>query len=281
MKDVQDVLDSAMELGEEGRWEEMAQLLSETQDALEEDDPYLLCWLGMAEREMDNEGGAYEAFKRCLATNPLDPHLLALAGAGLAWFDDPDAESALRAAALTGPDIPLTRLHYGGYLAREGMFDEALEHLHAAVRLAPEDAVMHEELGNALAMKGDLAGAASAFEACLEIEEEDSWTRFLLGLVYLELGQLTEGAEAVSRAAADRTEDAEMQLVAALSAAAVGWDDAAHAALARADLAPEPAPSELFGEVEERIGAGAEAARAMLVDTLAPSILNDRLGQPL
>jgi tetratricopeptide (TPR) repeat protein len=279
--DVQKVLDRAMELGESGDWEAMAKLLAETQQELTEDDPYILCWLGMAERELDNEGAAYDAFKRCLAADPLDPHLLSLAGAGLAWFDDADAEAALRAGALTGPEIPLTRLQYGAYLAREGMFEEALEHLNAALRLAPEDPVMHEELGNALAMKGDLKGAAAAFEACLERVEDDAWTRFLLGLIHIELGRLEDGAEAVARAAAERPDDGEMQLVAALSAAAVGWDAAAHDAFARAEMAPEPPPSELLAEVEERIGAGLDAARRMLTDSVAPSILNDRLGQPL
>jgi Tfp pilus assembly protein PilF len=61
-----------------------------------------------------------------------DPQLLALAGAGLAAFDDPEAEPTLRAAALTGPDLAVTRLHYGAYLSREGMFVEALEQLEAA-----------------------------------------------------------------------------------------------------------------------------------------------------
>jgi len=279
--DIQEVLDQAMDLGDEGRWEEAARLLAETQQELQEDDPHVLCWLGLAERELDNEGAAYDAFKRCLATNPLDPHVLSLAGAGLAWFDDPDAEAALRAAALTGPDIPLTRLQYGAYLAREGLFDEALEHLRAALSLAPDDPVMHEELGNALAMKGDLAGAAASFEAALELQEEDSWTRLLVGLVYLELGRVEEGAEAVVRAASERPEDGEAQAVAALSAAAAGWDDAAQDALARAELAADPPSTELMAEIEERIAAGPEAARTLLVDTLAPSILHDRLGQPL
>ena len=44
------------------------------------------------------DGVAYEYFKRCLAENPEDPQLLALAGAGLAAFDDPDAETPEEAA---------------------------------------------------------------------------------------------------------------------------------------------------------------------------------------
>ncbi|NIP83669.1 MAG: tetratricopeptide repeat protein, partial [Gemmatimonadetes bacterium] len=94
----------------------------------------------------------------------LDPHVLAMAGAGLAAFDDPDAETALRAAALSGPELPMARLHYGAYLAREGMHDEALEHLRAAVELAPEDPAMHAELGAALVMTGDLEEGARALD---------------------------------------------------------------------------------------------------------------------
>ena len=49
--DVEAVLREALELGEEGRWEDMATLLSETLDR-QEDDPYLLCWLGVAEGDL-------------------------------------------------------------------------------------------------------------------------------------------------------------------------------------------------------------------------------------
>ncbi|NIU80224.1 MAG: hypothetical protein GWN71_43835, partial [Gammaproteobacteria bacterium] len=63
---------------------------------------------------------AYERFKQALAQKPEDPHLLATAGAGLAAFDDPEAESALRTAAILAPDVAATRLAYGAYLSREG-----------------------------------------------------------------------------------------------------------------------------------------------------------------
>jgi hypothetical protein len=58
--------------------------------------------------------------------------------AGLAAFDDPDAEPALRAAALSGPNVAIARLQYGAYLAREGMFEAAFENLQAARELDPE-----------------------------------------------------------------------------------------------------------------------------------------------
>ena len=121
---LEQVLQQALSLGEQGRFDAMASMLAE---ALEEEpeDPYLLGWLAVAEQELGNDGAAYEYFRACLAQDPVDPHLLALAGAGLAAFDDPDAEGALRAAALTGPDVPAARLQYGAYLARAGMYEEA------------------------------------------------------------------------------------------------------------------------------------------------------------
>ncbi len=280
MADVEVVLRNALALGDEGRWAEMAELLA---DGLREDpeDAYLLCWAGVAERELDNDGAAYDLFRRCLATQPLDAHLLALVGAGLAMFDDPEAEPALRAAALADPALPLARIQYGAYLAREGMFAEALEHLRAGVQLAPDDPVAHGELAAALALKGDLTGAAETFESALELAPDDSWTRVLLGMVYVELDRMEEAAEALLRAADERGDDAEAQVLAALAAAALGWDDAAEHAAARAEYAATNVDADLLEEATARIHAGAAAARAMLLETVVPSALHDRLTQPL
>lgn len=279
--DVENALQEAMSLGEEGRWEEMARLLSETAAELEEDDPYVLCWLGVAERELGNENGAYEAFKRCIAADPVDPNLLAMAGTGLAAFHDPDAERALRAAALTGPDVAFTRLSYGAYLAREGVFAEAIEHLQAAVRLEPDDPGAQSELGIAYALKSDYEGAAAAMERTLELAPDDSWTRALLGLVYAELEDFEQAAEALVQAAEERTEDGEVQVLAALAAGAVGWDAAAADVLARAEYAAETVDPDLITEAEEALEAGRSHARELLVETLAPAALHDRLAQPL
>lgn len=280
MMDIDATLQQALALGDEGRWQEMAELLaSALRDEPEE--PYLLGWLGVAERELGNDGAAYEYFKRCVAAEPVDPQLLALAGAGLAAFDDPDAESTLRAAALTGPELAVTRLHYGAYLAREGLFGEALDQLQAAASLEPEDPVVHGELGIAHALKGDYASAVAAMERALELAEDDSWTRLLLGLVLMEQDRGEEAAETLLRAATDRPEDAEAQLLAALAAAAAGWDDAAQDALARAEYAEEGLDAAQRDEVEERMSTGAESAKAYLRESLGPSVLHDRLMQPL
>ena len=85
------MLDEALSLGDQERWEEMADLLASALE-IDPDEPYVLCWLGVAERELGNDGSAYEYFRRCVAQEPLDPQLLAVAGSGLAAFDDPEAE---------------------------------------------------------------------------------------------------------------------------------------------------------------------------------------------
>jgi tetratricopeptide (TPR) repeat protein len=280
MMDVEQTLKHALALGEEYRWDEMAQMLAE---ALQDDpeEPYLLGWLGVAERELGNDGAAYEYFRRCVAAEPLDPQLLALAGAGLAAFDDPDAEATLRAAALTGPDLAITRLQYGAYLAREGMFVEALDQLHAAVELEPDDPVIHGELGITHALKGDLSSATRSMERALELAEDDSWTRLLLGLIQAEQKQTEPAAETLLRAAEERPQDAEAQLLAGLAAAAAGWEQAAADALARAEYAEEGFDAALQQEVEERVAGGADAAATFLRDTIGPSVLHDRLTQPL
>jgi tetratricopeptide (TPR) repeat protein len=280
MREADPLLEEALALGDEGRWEEMAALLA---DALEStpDDAYLLCWAAVAERELGNETQAYHLFKRCVAQQPADPNLLALAGSGLAASDDPDAETALRTAALTGPDLPSVRIQYGAYLSRSGLFEEALEQLTAGVALAPDDPVAHGELGVLHALQGDLERATESLETALELAPDDSWTRVLVGLCYCERDRLEEAAETLLHAARERTDDAETQVLAALAAAAAGWEAAAEEALARAGFAAEGADRLLLDEAGSAVAAGAGTARAMLLDDLAPSAFHDRLTQPL
>src|SRR5690606_33523709 len=115
----------------------------------------------------------------------------------------------------------------------------------------------------------------------LDLAPDDAWTRLLLGLLYAQRGRLEEAAEELTRAAAERDDDAEAHVLAALAAAAVGWDDAAQSALARAGYVADRADAELLQEAEERVLAGADAAREMLLETVGPSVLRERLAQPL
>lgn len=283
MGDVQEVLRYALELGEEGRWEEMAQTLSDALDASDDEDgePFLLCWLGVAESELGNDGAAYEAFRRCVELDPSDPHVLSLAGSGLAQFDDPDAETALRAAALSAPDLPMARLNYGAYLSRTGMYDEALEQLRAAKALSPDDPVVVAEIGAAHVLRGEPTEGVSALEEALALAPDDSWTRVLYGLVMVELDRREDAAEQLITAARERDEDAEAMLMGTLAGAAVGWLDAAEELLAKAEYAAEGADVATMQEVESAMRAGEEPAWRMLRQTLAPTSLRERLAQPL
>ena len=76
---VKTLLDRAHAAGDEGDFDTMATLL---RDGLADHpgDPFVLCWLGVAERELGMEGIAYERFRACLAAQPTDPGLLATAG---------------------------------------------------------------------------------------------------------------------------------------------------------------------------------------------------------
>ncbi len=276
MSDLDTTLGRALQMGDEGDWDGMARTLA---DALEEDadNPYILVWLGVAERQLGNEGAAYERFKQALDHQPEDPLLLATAGTGLAAFDDPDAEGVLRTAAMLGPDAAATRWSYGAYLSREGFFDRALEELNAARELDPDDPSVPTELGVALALKGDLDRAADAFDEAARMDPADGWTRILLGLTLLELGRLEEAAGELSRGARDLPFDPEAQLLAALSAGGAGWEDLAAEMLERARQVATGGDLGAVDEAEDRIADGEDAARTFLMDSLASGAFRQRL----
>lgn len=268
----------AQQLGTEGRWEEARSMLLE---ALEGDTqaPVLLCWAGIASQQLGEDGQAYELFRQALSQGSEDPFVLAAAGSGLAAFDDPDAEPALRAAAITAPDFAFARSAYGAYLAREGLFAEAIGELEAAHRLAPEDADVALDLAVARLRGGESARGIGTLEDVLSLRPDDSWTRALLGLAHAEAGEGEEAAEVLHQASMERPEDVEVQLVAALAAAALGWDGEAQRAIAAAEASAEQLDASLIDEVQEAMDEGAEEAEALLREHLAPSILRERLAQ--
>jgi Flp pilus assembly protein TadD len=246
------------------------------------DDPHLLCGLGVAERELGMDGVAYERFRATLDLSPEDPLLLATAGTGIAAFDDPEAETALRTAALLGPHLPQVRCMYGAYLSREGMLAEAMAELDAAASLDPEDALIQTERGVAQALSGDLAAAAWSFERATELDPDDGWTPVLLGLLRLELGDTVEAAWELERGARLRPDDFEAQLLAALAlAASEGDPDRALEMLERARMRAEDGDASLVLEVESRLDDGPEAALSLLADSMAPSALRERLSRRL
>ena len=273
---LQELLDRALVLADEGDWDQMAELLREHL-AEHEKEAEVHCWLGVAERELGLEGVAYERFRRALALNPEDPYVLATAGNGVAAFDDPDAEVALRAAAIMAPGIALTRLMYGAWLAREGFAADGLRELTAARALDPDDPQIAYELGVARYLSGDLEGAADAMGEATSLEPDDGWGRIVLGLVLLEAGRFEEALSELTEGAELHPDDVEAQLAAALAAAATGAEDLAYAMLERARIRAADEDSELLLDVEERVDLGPDAARALLMEDLAPDLLRRRV----
>lgn len=271
-----EALDRALVLADEGDWPAAAELLRE---ALAEGDasPGVLCWLGVVEREMGLTGVAYERFKQALAQDPQDPFVLTTAGNALAAFDDPDAEPALRAGAVIGRDVALSRWMYGAYLTREGMLAEARVELDAALALDPEDPVIrYESAVWHLASDRRSDGIAGLF-AAVDLDPDDGWTRVVLGLALVLDDRLDEAVVELEEGARSREDDVEAQIVAALALAAEGLDDGAFEMLERARLRAEGTDALTVNEAEDRMNDSPDAARRFLVSTLAPSALRERL----
>ena len=275
--DTDAALTRALSHADEGDWSGAATVL---RDALAEGDPEadLLCWLGVAERELGMEGVAYERFKQALALDPQDPVILATAGNGLAAFDDPDAESALRAAAMLGRDVPMARWTYGAYLTREGMLPEARVELDAALELAPDDATVHYESGVWHLTSADFDAGVAALQRALDFDPDDGWARVVLGLALVSAGRIDEALPELDRGARIRDDDAESQIAAALAFAAEGYEDAAWEMLERGRLVAEGTDALTVNEAEDRMNDSPEAALDLLRTTVAPSSLRERLG---
>ncbi len=274
--DVTQLLERAHSRADDGDWTAAAELLREHLADFD-DDPAVHTWLGVAERELGMEGVAYERFKRALALEPTDPFVLATAGSGIAAFDDADAERALRTAALTAPEVPLARLMYGAYLAREGFVEDGVRELRAARELDPDDAQIAYELGAGLALAGRSEEAADAVSDAVRMDPDDGWMRTTFGLLLLEAGREDEAAGELISGARLVPDDVDAQVAAALAAAAGGLEDIAYEMIERARLIAVEGDLVLVEDVQERVDAGDDAASSMLSEDFAPDMLRSRL----
>lgn len=275
---VDHLLEQATDLSEQGAWEEAESLVRDGVARIGEE-PALLCWLGVAAQQRDADGIAHLYFRRCLAADPADPVILAVAGQGLAWSADPDAEAALRLAALTAPGLKLARFAYGAYLAREGVLAEAVAELEAARDLDPEDAEVRGELAAAYLRAGRPGDATVEWGEHLALDPDDAAARATLGLVLWEGGERETAAEELFRAAADAPEDLELQLLSAVACAAEGWEEEAWNALARAEAVAAGGDTGTLATVEEALDAGCEAAADFMRNEFAPSQLRELLAR--
>ncbi len=271
-------LEHGLDLGEQGDWEGMAEYLRDTLERYP-GDAAVLCWLGVAETELGMDGVAYERFKACVAAEPGDPYLLAMAGSGLARFDDPAAESTLRSAALMGPDLPFTRSMYGAYLSREGMFEAAMRELSAALALAhdDDDGEVLTEWGVALALSERPDEAAEAFYKAWEVDPEDGWARSLAGLVLVSVGRTEDALDDLLGAVDLRPDDIELALLASLAASAQGEEDRALELVERARLQAIPGDLALVEAVSDRVDEGYEASKTFLEENFVTGALRERL----
>ena len=266
----------ALQIGEEGDWLAMAEHLRAVLEGWP-DDPAVLCWLGVAERELGMDGVAYERFRSCLATEPTDPQILAIAGNGLAYFDDPEAESILRTATLMDPNLAYARTMYGAYLAREGMSKEALIEIEAAVALAPEDRETLTEWGVALALAGRLDEAVDAFYQACDVDPEDGWARALVGMTLIIMGRIADALSDLLRAADLRSEDVEVALLASLAAAACDEPDRAYEMVERARLRAIAGDLPMVDAVLDRVEEGSAPSRAFLNEEVGSGAFRERL----
>ena len=273
---VEAALARAERSGEEGDFEGMAELLRE---ALEDhpDEAALLCFLGVAERELGLEGVAYERFRQALALDPQDPFILATAGNALAAFADPDAEQALRAAAVLAPDLPLARWFYGAFLAREGFLEEARKELDAAVELAPDHPGVAYESGVARALAGEKDRAIHEIARAVELDPEDGWSQIVLGLLLIEEDRVDEALVELERGARLREDDVEAQLLCALAYGAEGYDDDALEFVERGRIRAQGTDTLAADAVDEQLEAGPDSARRFLREEFSPSLLRERL----
>lgn len=270
------LLEQALGLGEERNWLDAAELLREHLEDFSED-AAVHCWLGVAEQELGMGGVAYERFKHALSLGSEDPYVLATAGNGIAYFDDPDAEQTLRTASMIAPDLAVTRLMYGAYLVREGFTEQGVKELQAARDLDPDDPQIAYELGVGWALAGDHDRATDVLADAVRLDPEDGWTRVVFGLELLEEDRFDEAAGELMSGARIREDDVDAQVAAALAAAATGRDGTAYEMLERARIRATEPDLALLTAVEDRLDAGHEAAREMLEEDLAPEILRSRL----
>jgi len=272
----EELLRQALDSGEEGDWEGMARELTEALEGAP-GNPALLCWLGVAERELGLPGSAYQRFKEALAQEPEDPYLLTTVGNGLAHFDDPDAEAALRSASLMAPDLALARWQFGAYLSREGLFDDAMRELRVASELAPEDPVIAYEVGVAMALQGRLEQSLDALARSVDLDPGEGWAQVVMGLVEAELDRMEEAARDLSEGARLCPHDVEAQLLSALAAQAAGWEDLAYEMVERGRQGSLPGDLPLLEMVETRMSEGAESAGTFLLQELVSGALRERL----
>lgn len=135
-----------------------------------------LFYLGLAKNKAGNAVEAGMAFEQLVLVAPM---LEAINNAGVLAFNRGDREKALQflqRAMANGPNDPAYRFNYGYALWKNQNYDEAIQHLRAAVKSSPKDGEAWFVLAKSLeAAKMPSEAAAADNEAKRNLESYAKW----------------------------------------------------------------------------------------------------------
>jgi tetratricopeptide (TPR) repeat protein len=155
----------------------------------------------LAKREIDRAQEFAESAQRIDPQSPA-VHLF-LGHLALIRKDLATAKKHLTQALTFNPRLVRARLQMAAVLRNEGKLDEALAQVNAAVRIAPDNAVVFDALGKLQLIRKDFNSAREAFEKAITLQPGDD-QESLIGLTeaLIEEGQLDRAEEMLRKAPA-------------------------------------------------------------------------------
>ncbi|HEY7190754.1 MAG TPA: tetratricopeptide repeat protein [Vicinamibacterales bacterium] len=146
---------------------------------------------------------AVEALRRSSASSPSNDSALAHFTRARSYEAENRIAEARREyeAAMTGTLAGRSVLYVGmGRLAQvEGDYDNAIDLLMRAVRLSPNDPIMHRELASAFAAADRIDDAFAELVAALLIDPGDALTTAALGQLFVDSGRYADAVSALTR----------------------------------------------------------------------------------
>lgn len=110
-------------------------------------------------------------------------------------------ESALyRHALKVNRESLLASTNLGVIMAREGKWDEVIEHYETVLKFLPNSPELHNNLGNALAITGQVEKAIPHFRKAIKTGPNDATYHYHLGLALYQSGDFALAAEHLSNA---------------------------------------------------------------------------------
>jgi len=172
---------------------------------------------------------AWDAALEALATQPLDPALLRLAGRTAMELGLDSAVEYFQRAVALDPNDPDGWRELGDALSYDGRPSEAGQALHRAVRLRPEDTAALVSLGHASLASGHRERAITYLSRALESDPENIAARQGLVTAYRSVGRLADALDAANQVASAAPSDVLAALDVAELSLELGGKDAAAA----------------------------------------------------